>query len=214
MWNWSQEKVTWSSAEPRARVTSASCMLSSEGRPAWRSWYFDCCSSVMRSTLWRLLMTSPCAVCNTNNITWRAGNHTILCCEYLSCEFLLEMIKYLSIFFMSKEVLYLVDRGMSDCPEVWAVSVYMYIVYSGLPPALAAVNPGLRWDSAVSHECLGSSLWPNPAPSQPPLSPSALGVPELCWLVPATQGWKRHSSEKHRKVFKFNRIVLFFSKCC
>lgn len=54
--------VTWSSAEPRARATSANCMLSSEGKPACKSWYFDCCSSVMRSTLWRLLMTSPCAV--------------------------------------------------------------------------------------------------------------------------------------------------------
>ncbi|TNN68505.1 hypothetical protein EYF80_021290 [Liparis tanakae] len=39
------------SADPRARATSASCMLSSEGSPAWRSWYLDCCSSVMRSTL-------------------------------------------------------------------------------------------------------------------------------------------------------------------
>lgn len=82
MKHWQKPKggnVTWSSADPRARATSANCMLSSEGRPACRSWYLDCCSSVMRSTLWRLLMTSSWAVCKGNKIAHRT-KHPFQCC--------------------------------------------------------------------------------------------------------------------------------------
>lgn len=77
--------ITWSSAEPRARATSASCMLSSEGKPACKSWYFDCCSSVMRSTLWRLLMTSPCAV-------WKnKTSHDLLFCQWTLFQWILAL---------------------------------------------------------------------------------------------------------------------------